>query len=549
MKSRSIIHVLIAVVLLAVATPALADNSGILDNTLSQFNVVAQDFGHKTSMFGKRLLMVLSTLQLSIMGIKFALKQVDISEIVGGITNSIFAICVFFMFIQNPAILHVPIDYFTSVGQAGSGLPTLTPSTLITQGIQLSGAMTSAFNDGVGNNGDMLAFMKNILPNLYLFTASLVVIASFAIIAFQMFLVLVQSYMWFCLTPVFVGFGGLKYTRDIAMSALKGGITIGAKILAVYFVAGLARGLAPIWATSMGDLTLTNWAPLYNVAIGAAGVAYLSLKIPALAGDMVNGTASMSASDVASTLVTAASAAAGAAGGIAGMSSLAKSAAGAAGGSGLAKALGAGSNAMQDMSAGGGLDAGLKGGAASSSNTPPPPPGGASSSPAAPSSSSPSGGASSSPAAPLSSSPAGKSSSSPAAPSSSSPSGGSSSSPAAPSSSSPSGEDASGNAPAENATPATEPAAQSGASSDSGTPTGNTDTPAASSSPLSTPVPSATGDASNASIGGGGSNDSAPDNKSSSQEALHKKIQNLQGYIPNDGGTVGLNANISHQTD
>ena len=343
----------ICVLSICLTEPAFAaSRANVLDTTVSKFQVAATNFGSRVKEVGIQLLFLLAAIQLSLTFIQKILGRLELDEIPGIIGMFILNIGIFvavnrFSETWLPAI----INSFAKIGQLGSGLEELTPSVIITQGIQLQDLMVQSFNQASGNNGGPLDAMKLFVPSMVLTGLCFVILLSFTVLAAQMVLIQIQGFFWVAFTPVLMGFGGISFTRDIAVSSLKGGITIGVKLMCIYLVAGVSGELAPLMGEGMADVTISNWAPLFWPTMVALILAYLSFQLPKLAGDLLNGTASLSAGDAASTaaMVVAGVAAAGA-----GAGAMAGQAMGAAGSAaleatGIAKALGAGMESAHDM--------------------------------------------------------------------------------------------------------------------------------------------------------------------------------------------------------
>jgi type IV secretion system protein TrbL len=290
--------VALVAVLLLLTEPAFA--ADMIDSTITQYQTAAGSFGDKVRSIGVRLLFLLFGIQLAINGIKYVLKSQDVGEILGGVVYSVFSVGFFFALIE-PLHRWLPtvIDSFTKIGQTGSGLAELSPSGIISQASDIISVMLTKYNASEG----MLSILKNFFPSLILAFAAIVIFAAFCVLAWQMALAMISGYFWLAFMPVLLGFGGISFTRDIAMNALKGGIAIGMKIAVVYLVAGTAGTLAPIWGEQLNTMTVTNLEPLWQIVFGAGLLAYLSFQLPKLAADLMNGTASLSAGDAASNML------------------------------------------------------------------------------------------------------------------------------------------------------------------------------------------------------------------------------------------------------
>lgn len=297
----------LGLLLVLMAEPSFA--STVLDTATDKFRIAAEGFGGKVKQYGYAILFPLALIQLSV---NYTLKltgELDTTQVIAALVRFILLTGFFAGMIKfSDTYLPMIINSFEFIGQTGSGLGKLSPSAIITQGIDLQDAMVQQFNQSTGADGGLFAAIKNFVPATILSVICIIVFMSFVVLAGQMVLTMVQSYFWLCLTPLFLGFGGLSFTRDFAISTLKGGVTIGMKILCVYLIAGTAGTLAPIMGDAMKDVTVTDWGPLWWTLAISMILAYLSFQLPKLAGDLLNGTASLSAGDAGTNMAMAAAA-------------------------------------------------------------------------------------------------------------------------------------------------------------------------------------------------------------------------------------------------
>lgn len=471
--------------------------SNILDQTTDVFKTAAAQFGDRIKVYGFQLLVMTASIQLSITTLKKLISGGSLEDVITNLLwSNVMPYCFFlFLIYSSSTVLPSIINSFDFLGQKGSGLDQLTPSIVMTQGIQIQDVMVQKFNETAGTG--LLDAIQNFFPAMVLTGCCFIVLLSFMVLAAQMALALISAYFWLAVTPFMIGFAGVSFTRDIAMGALKGGIAIGMKILCVYMIAGVATHLAPIMGNGMASVTLTDWSPMFWVTGVCFILAYLSFQLPKLASDLMNGTASISAGDAGSNMAAAAAMTAGAgvaaAGAVGGASSALLSAAS----SGIGGSAGSLSSAAAS-----GLEAGSSAGGAAASVAPP---AGGSGSPAG-------GGA------------------------------GAAVTPPAPSSTvSGSGGETSGAVP---------PPPPAGAT-EGGTVGGSEAPPVGSSGSGAVSPPAPLGDASGASLSG--SDGQGQDNKGPGvldrAASAYSNVLEHQQAVPQDSHTVGLSASLSHRTD
>lgn len=302
---------LVAVLLVLCLWSDLASASTILDTTTDKFKAAAATFGSKIKFAGVGLLISLAVIQNALTALKQMLKGAGMEDLFSSLIWQGISVG-FFLFVNQSAetILPTIIDGFSLLGQKGSGLSELTPSYVISAGIDVIDSMVAAYN---GTNSSILDVVSNIFPALLIVISAIIILISFVILAAQMALAMISAYFWIAIVPFLVGFAGISFTKDIALNVLKGGVAIGMKLLTIYFVAGVAVQLGPIIGEEATKITLTDWSPLFWVLASVMILAYLSLQVPKLAGDLMNGTASLSAGDAGSNMMMLAAGAVGAA--------------------------------------------------------------------------------------------------------------------------------------------------------------------------------------------------------------------------------------------
>lgn len=269
---------------------------------------VTHSFIDEAKSAGMKLLFGLLGMQITINGIKKLMNPSELDGLVGAVVWPLISGLFFVGLIKfSDTMLPQLVGSFEYLGrQADGGMMELSPNEFVFHGIDVAMQMQDAYNKAIGPGA--VTFLLNIFPALFLLFIQIVVVLSFAVLGLQMALALINAYFWFAITPILLGFGGLSYTRDMALSALKGGIAVGMKLMIVYFVAAVALKMAPLWGELIGSISLTNFRPFWVVGTSVAIFAYLSNQVPKLAADLLNGTASLTAGDAASNTMMGAAA-------------------------------------------------------------------------------------------------------------------------------------------------------------------------------------------------------------------------------------------------
>lgn len=467
--------------------------TGILD----QVKTSSLSFYTNISSMAMSLLFGLFGVAFAWKAITMVQKRMEVGEMMVEVTKSIIAIGLYVYFIQKgDFLLGTIVDSAKTMASTGAGIPisNLNPDAIMGLGIDLQDSMVKDFNTNTGADS-FLGAITNFFPSLMIMIACLIILLSFAMISFNLFLAYAEMYLIIAVAPFMFAMGGTPWTKDNVMKPFQSMIAVSVKIFILALIAKVAIDSAPIWSTLLAQWKIDDWRPMWKVAFQIGTVGVLALLAPKLASAILAGGSSMSAGDALQAGGNVGSMATGA-----GAAALGVAAATGGGLSKVASALGGNSTAESiGKSAGQGAQNLMNniGGSGSSGVQPP-----GSGMSATPSANMPGGPKTGPIAASFGDS--------------------ASTAPAAPTSSSISTDTSVGNAKAAAATSSAAPATSTGASV----------TPAAGPSTAAATPATATGDATGASVGGGGASASAPATKSDMQQAISQAMGDMGGKKP-----------------
>jgi type IV secretion system protein TrbL len=185
--------------------------------------------------------------------------------------------------------------------------------------------------------------------------ASIMIMAAYALLAVQILVTNVESYIIIGGGALLLGFNGSKWTQPFAEKYFGYAFSVGIKLFVLYLITGLGQSLADGWIQIMQKYVSNPDAFSLQtpIQIGVSALVYgaMGIMVPGIASSMLNGSPSMS-------LGNTMGAAAGLAGGVAGAG-----AAAVAGVAGAANLAGAGLNKLAGLvGAGSGGSAAAAGG-------------------------------------------------------------------------------------------------------------------------------------------------------------------------------------------
>lgn len=523
-----------------------------------------------------KLFLMLAAIDFGWLCVNFIFEKKEFEDMMYSVGKKLMTLS-FFLFLLMSSNTWIPqvIDSFSKIGkEATKASVATTPDGIVANGFDAAIGVFQILGE-LDLGEKMAAAMPASLIALFIFLA-------FLWTAAQLLVAQIESSIAIGAGIILMGFGGSRWTTDMATKYKQYVVATGVKLMLMYIIVGTGATLFNDIKLVSGDGFLASML----VALGSSLMyAFLATKVPAMASGMMSGSPSMGAGDLMTAAIGAGAAIAGM--GAAG-AALGKAGAGAVGGgaaaaTGVGQALGAGLQSGLDMGkSGAGLAAhamgevgshglGLASGAigdrmASSSagfgervansaggkiatsiqasrggsmagvgGTESNAPGSAPSPAASNTAPSPAG---------TSSSSAGSGSGSPAAGANAAqvPAGTGAQAASDSSRSASAGNSAGQRATPAAASPATGPGAGSGSPLDQ-VPTNSSPGAAVDPSGSATSTPS--GDASNGSLSGGSERKSAPQERD--RDPLHRRIQDLKGYVPDDAAQAAtLQINVNH---
>ncbi len=311
---------LLGFALLGVCTPALAAGQADLGLVIQQYQTASAQFGTTIAQAAKWLVVTLATIDLSLLVIGKLIRAEGPQEIlVAVIMRALWY--GFLVFLMNANVMTDVVQGFWKLGASASGISIFNPSDVFWQGIDLVNKMTTAFANNATIAGVPvpagLAAAANPLVAFMLGMVIILIVLAFLILTAQYSVILVQMYFYLACYPLIVAFGGIKHGRDMTMKAISGAIVIGVRFLAIYFVLYAAQMMATTMGQQLAAFSITDMSPMWAV-FGMSGLlAFLALKVPQMASDLLGGTASLSGGDMIGSAAVAAGGVAAVAGGAA----------------------------------------------------------------------------------------------------------------------------------------------------------------------------------------------------------------------------------------
>lgn len=313
-KQRFGTAALIAVTLMLYSASAAAQltNEGMLDQVVTAFATRAASWQGAITAAATWLFWVLVMISMVWTGGMMALRGAGIQEFFSEFVRFImFTGFYWWLLISGPAFAADIIKSLQMLGERASGVSSVTPSGIVDIGFMIWRQAIS--------NLTLLSPVDSVV-GLALSAAIMVLLAAVAV---NMMLVIVSAWLLMYAGIFYLGFGGSRWTSDMAINYYKTVLGVGMQLLTMIILIGIGVDLLNTFYAKMNKGTL-NFDELGVMMVFCVTLLMLITRVPPLVANIVSGGGVGAASAIggtagAGTVVGAAMAGAGMASAAAGM--------------------------------------------------------------------------------------------------------------------------------------------------------------------------------------------------------------------------------------
>ena len=282
---------------------AFAATGGSLDRIVNLFINAQGGWEASIKAAAMAVFGILVTIEVAWTLIKLGVKGADYGEFAGEIANRIMFVGFFSYLLMNGGELARSI--INSLRQVGNSASTAAGG---------SGGLSPSdiFDAGVNMATTVLATKVELSPAglgqaTVLMIAGAAVCICFALMAALMVIALVESYIVSSAAIILMGFGGTRWTKDFAITALRYAVSVGVKLMAVQMIAGMGESVIKAQAAAISVESVQTPADIFVVLGFGVVMLALTKSIPDILQGIINGT-SISAGGGAMTYQMASSA-------------------------------------------------------------------------------------------------------------------------------------------------------------------------------------------------------------------------------------------------
>ena len=216
------------VALALMGTPA---HAGTLADIITTFQGVSTGWQGPLREFATRTFGLLSLISLALAGFKLAFRNADLGEWMAELVNQILYLGFFLLLLENSVDYGLLIIQSFRLAASQAGGTGMSPTDILNAGLTLASEVYS-----------QSSFVRP-ERSIALIIAAIVVVICYALIAAEMLVALVESYIVISASVLFMAMGGLTYTKEIAISVLRYTFSVGAKLFLLQLLVSTGKGI------------------------------------------------------------------------------------------------------------------------------------------------------------------------------------------------------------------------------------------------------------------------------------------------------------------
>lgn len=274
-RGTSLIALLLLIALMLVAFNASAADSRVLDNVASKFQSAASSWAGPITTAATRLFFSLAAISLAWTFSLMALRKADIGEFFAEFARfSIFTGFYYWLLTNGSSFANAIIKSLTQLGSQASGGISATPSGILDVAFKIFSVMLE--------KSGQLDIPERIAGVL----VAIVILGMLALVAVNMTVVIVSGWILAYAGIFFLGFGGARWTSDMAISYYKSVLGVGASLMSMMLLAAIGKSFIEDYYSQIGNVTFQDMSV---VLVAALVLLVLVNKVPAILAALSGG--------------------------------------------------------------------------------------------------------------------------------------------------------------------------------------------------------------------------------------------------------------------
>ena len=267
----------VAFALYSTAASAQLTNQGMLDQVVTEFATRATSWQTVVMNAAMFLFWTLGTISLVFTFGFMALRKADIGEFFAEFVRFILFLGFFLWLLRNgPAFANSIIQSLARIGEQASGVASVTPSGIVDIGFMI-------LKQALGNSS-----VWSPVDSFIGVALSVGILVLLAVIAVNMLLLLVSTWLLMYAGIFFLGFGGSHWTSDMAINYYKTVLGVAVQIMTMVLLIGIGNDLLSSFYARMNTGTL-NFEELGVMLVFCVALLMLVNRVPPLVAGIISG--------------------------------------------------------------------------------------------------------------------------------------------------------------------------------------------------------------------------------------------------------------------
>ena len=281
-KKFSYLIFIICLYLFSIETHAAINNSGLLDSVASSYTTAASGWLTSIKARATWLFWTLATISLTYTAGMMVLRKADIGEFFGEFIKFILLTGFYdWLLIHSPNMAKDIMNSMMTLGATASGTGgAISPSGIVDVGFALFSAMIA--NSTIWQPVDSAVG----------FVITLIILVVLALIGVNMLLLMISGWVLAYAGVFYLGFGGARWTSDMAISYYKTVLSIGIQLLTMILLVGIGQTIITNYYNNMTPGSSGNALNLNEMGVmlvAAIVLLQLTNKIPPMLGQIAMG--------------------------------------------------------------------------------------------------------------------------------------------------------------------------------------------------------------------------------------------------------------------
>ena len=254
-----------------VAETALAQAVG--DEFTDPYSTLRWDWHTRLAPVAQRTFLLLAGFEFAVSAYVWGLRRHDIDDVLAQFFLKFLLLSVLYF------VLYAWINWgaliprsLAQAGQVASGRPALFPSDVVELGLELQGRMM----DKAWGWGLLVSTADTVAALL----AGFLVVIAFALIAMQLVITLIESYVVIGTGAFFLGFAAFRGTSSLADRYLAYAFAVGVRLFLLYLLVGVGQDVAEGWVRAIDQMSVVDYKLTFRMVAGALIFAGIALVIP-----------------------------------------------------------------------------------------------------------------------------------------------------------------------------------------------------------------------------------------------------------------------------